>query len=110
MLVDWLEITSLFSRNSIFENVSFLNSICAIDVDSDSDSDIVIATQLPDQIQWLENDGNQVFSSHVVDAEALELEEIVAANLDNEGSVEIVSASHLNRVTVYTNMKYKQSI
>ncbi len=80
-----------------------------IDVDGDGDMDIVVASEIQsfgpgqDKIVWLENDGTQNFTEHIVDAKQGRYSSVQAADVDGDGDVDIVAAAALNRLSWYEN-------
>jgi len=67
-----------------------INSIYSIDIDSDGDIDVVGCTT--SKIAWWENDGEEVFTSHVIGENLSYSIFVFALDLDNDGDVDILAA------------------
>ncbi|MBN1579575.1 MAG: VCBS repeat-containing protein [Anaerolineae bacterium] len=69
--------------------------VYAADLDGDSDMDVLSASFDADEIAWYENDGGSPpsFVSHVITDTADEAVFVYAADLDNDGDVDVLSAS-----------------
>ncbi|MCP3955554.1 MAG: VCBS repeat-containing protein, partial [Desulfobacterales bacterium] len=68
--------------------------IYSADIDDDGDLDLVVVTN--SQLSWLENDGSQNFSWHLIDSLGDGLSSVSATDFDGDGHMEIVSASSNN--------------
>ena len=68
-------------------------SVYAIDIDGDSDVDVLGAGG--DDIMWFENDGNQNFITHSITYGYYDdARDVFAVDLDNDGDIDILGASH----------------
>ena len=65
------------------------------DVDGDGDLDIFTASHDNDEIAWLENDGNQNFSKHVIDTMADGAYFVSPADIDGDGDMDVFAAIKL---------------
>ncbi|MCP3955953.1 MAG: hypothetical protein GY697_27630, partial [Desulfobacterales bacterium] len=65
--------------------------IYSADINNDTYLDLVVATD--SQLSWLENDGSQNFSWHLVDSLGDGLSSVSATDFDGDGHMEIVYAS-----------------
>jgi hypothetical protein len=73
-------------------------------MDRDGDLDVVTTAQDGGTVGWLENDGTQRFSLHVIDGEAKAPKSAFPVDLDKDGDLDVVAASHDgNAVMVYDN-------
>jgi len=70
-------------------------SVFVADLDNDGDMDIVIGAYDDHTIAWYENDGaaDPSWSASDVDASAQEVECVFVADMDNDGDMDILSAS-----------------
>ena len=70
-------------------------SVYAIDLDGDDDSDIVCASSDDHMIRWYENDGAvpPTFTSHVIFADGYWPYTVFAIDLDEDGDNDVLSAS-----------------
>ena len=68
----------------------------AVDLDQDTDVDIVVAAFSGDTFSWYENDGNAVFTPHTIDdsADANGATAIEAADLDGDGDLDLAAGSN----------------
>ena len=93
-----------FIPHTIFSGRSKLdspNSVYSIDVDMD-----VISTSSPDnKIAWYENDGNEIFTPHIITSEALAAYSIYAIDVDSVGDIDVLSASFADdKIAWYENL------
>ncbi|SRX73419.1 T9SS type A sorting domain-containing protein [Aequorivita antarctica] len=106
-LVAWqenLDGNGLFSEKKIIANQisSAYIDIAAEDMDGDGDVDVVTATFFTNKLSWFENlDGQGNFGSEqiIVDNFALSPYNIHVADINNDGRLDIVSASLINGAT-----------
>jgi gliding motility-associated-like protein len=96
-----------FIKHDINEAVNgFLYSIFAADMDGDGDMDMVTASANNDRIDWYENDGapNPNFTITNVATSADGARCIFVADMDNDGDMDIISASKSdNTIAWYEN-------
>ncbi len=74
---------------TIIDSRNGSKSIYPIDLDGDGDLDIVVSSQGDDEVNWYENDGNQNFTSHLIDT-PIDPHSIFSGDLDNDGDLDIV--------------------
>lgn len=71
-------------------------SVFAIDMDRDGDTDVIAGGR--DEIRWYENDGSQNFTRHQVAYYSYaNFTAVRAADIDNDGNIDIVAATYENR-------------
>lgn len=74
------------------------NGIEVVDIDGDTDLDVVAALFDSDQITWYENPGiasmtSTQWTEHVVESSVLNPRFVIAANIDGDDDIDIVTAS-----------------
>jgi hypothetical protein len=82
------------------------HSVFAADVDGDGDLDVLSASSGDDKIAWYENtDGSGSFGSQqVISTAADEAASVFAADVDGDGDVDVLSASHADdQIAWYEN-------
>ena len=85
-----------FTATDIVTSAMSAQSVFAADMDNDGDMDIVSASYYDDTIAWYENDGaaNPSFSAADIVTSADGARSVFAADMDNDGDMDIVSASY----------------
>ncbi|MEP1096343.1 MAG: LamG-like jellyroll fold domain-containing protein [Cyclobacteriaceae bacterium] len=81
-----------------------------IDVDEDGDMDIVATSSVAafttvfiNKLLWLENDGNQNFTEHLISDVSLRQEDTYATDMDGDGDVDILMVGSLNFLGWFEN-------
>ena len=84
-----------FTESIITTNADGAYDVHVADMDSDGDMDIVASSIHDDTIRWYENDGNvnPSFTAAIIDTNADSVREITIADMDNDGDLDILSAS-----------------
>ena len=67
-------------------------SVYAIDVDNDSDMDVLSAEYYGNTIAWYENNGVQSFTKHIIGS-AGGAESVFAIDLDGDDDIDVLSAA-----------------
>jgi len=80
-----------FTKNLITNNYNSWSTF-AIDLDTDGDMDIVGSSRLSSKIAWWENNGEEVFTEHVVSYTATYAMGISADDMDGDLDIDIVCA------------------
>lgn len=90
-----------FERRVIDTSADGAISVCAADLDRDGDVDVLSASQVDDTIAWYVNDGGSppTLEKRVITTFAKGAHSVYAADLDNDGDVDVLSAS-LNDDTI----------
>jgi hypothetical protein len=99
--ITWWENTATFSfdpgwsATDIATSASGAQSVFAADMDGDGDMDIISASDGDDTIAWYENDGtaDPSWTASNIDTNADEAKSVFAADMDNDGDMDIISAS-----------------
>jgi hypothetical protein len=75
------------------------------DLDGDDDLDIVMGTHFGARLAWAENEGNegQDFTLHMLSTDKDFLHTIIAADLDNDGDLDILAGQNVGPTFVFEN-------
>jgi hypothetical protein len=81
-------------------------SVYASDMDGDGDMDVLATASFLDVVVWYENmDGNGSFSSQkIIDSNADGAFSVIAADIDGDGDMDVVSASDFSGLAWYENL------
>lgn len=99
--ISWYENTdgkgTFGNQQIISNNVSYVQSVFAADIDGDYDVDVLSASSTDNKIAWYENtDGNGTFGAQqVISTNAKFANCVYAADIDNDGDMDVLSASSL---------------
>ncbi|MDP6011916.1 MAG: VCBS repeat-containing protein, partial [Candidatus Poseidoniaceae archaeon] len=108
----WWENTATFSFDPTWSSANIATSadramdVYVADMDNDGDLDIVSASYKDDTIAWYENDGasNPSWTASNIATSANGAESVFVADMDNDGDMDIVSASGSdNTIAWYEN-------
>lgn len=61
-----------------------------VDLDGDTDLDIVGIAQTPDDVAWYENDGSESFTKNTIDSNAPGVRDVQVGDIDNDGDIDIL--------------------
>ena len=79
-------------------------SVFVEDIDGDGDLDIACVSQDENKALWLDNDGAQNFTHHVVSINVSNGKAVSVADVDTDGDMDLVSAAHLdNKILWHEN-------
>jgi len=95
-----------WTASDIDTNADGAFSVFAADMDGDGDIDIISASDVDDTIAWYENDGNAnpSWTASDIDINADNAKSVFAADMDNDGDMDILSASvNDNTIAWYEN-------
>ena len=83
-------------------------SVYAADLDNDGDLDVLLASLYGFAIAWYENDGNGNFGSREILPGSIYhgAKSVYAADLDNDGDVDVLSSTDYNKIVWYKNNYY----
>ena len=84
-----------FTESIITTSADGAYDVHVADMDSDGDMDIVASSIHDDTIRWFENNGNinPTFTAATIATNADSVREITVADMDNDGDLDILSAS-----------------
>lgn len=109
--IEWYENTDglgLFGPGRIISLLTdYPRSVVTADLDGDGDIDVLSASSDDNKIAWYENtDGKGSFGpQHVISATAQGAESVVAADLDGDGRIDVLSSSTRNsKIAWYRNL------
>ncbi|MCH8828478.1 MAG: VCBS repeat-containing protein [Planctomycetes bacterium] len=87
-----------FSTTAISTTSTGASSVFAADIDGDGDIDIVSAASGDDTVSWHENNGaaTPTFTERVVNILADGVNQVIVADVDSDGDMDILSASPLD--------------
>jgi len=103
----WYENDGLanFTAHMINSDALGARSVYARDLDGDGDTDVLLASDLYNEIAWYENDGQANFTNHVITTDALGAESVYATDVDGDGDMDVLSASAWdNKIAWYENV------
>ena len=85
-----------WTENNITDDANSVRSVVAVDINLDGHIDIISAEYGDNEIVYYENNGstNPTFSSTVISSVAYGANNVLAADLDNNGNVKIVSSQY----------------
>ncbi len=95
--------------DAVFEFPEFLvggntgQALQPVDLDGDSDIDIVAANPDQNWIEWFENDGNQRFTHHIVRAGIEAASVVHAVDLDGDGDMDVLSGNTMGHIAWHEN-------
>ncbi len=95
-----------FTASDISTSADGAKDVKIADLDGDGDLDIISASREDDKIAWYENDGaaNPTFTGATIATSADGARDVHVADLDNDGDLDIVSASAFdNKIAWYEN-------
>ncbi len=84
-----------FASHQVTSNAEFAQSVFAVDIDGDGDTDIFSASSIDDKIAWYENDGSADpnFETQVITTDAIGAESVFAADINGNNAPDLLSAS-----------------
>ena len=94
-----------FNAHTISESLSKPTAVFVEDVNNDGHQDFIITSAGENgEVSWFENDGRQNFKKHVITSRFASARSVVAIDLDQNGTTDIIAASRgENRVTWWRN-------
>jgi len=84
-----------FTPHIIVSDADYANCVYAADLDGDGDVDVLSAARSDDKVAWHESDGQQPLSfiSHTISIDTRSIEAVYAADVDNDGDLDVLTAS-----------------
>jgi len=98
-VVHWHEnVGGGFQTHLVTDGADSPNAVFVADLDGDGDPDIMTASSQDDEIAWYENDGASfpTFTAHLISAAADGATDVFAADIDDDGDIDVLSASNLD--------------
>jgi hypothetical protein len=95
-----------WTRHIITSSADYAMSVFAIDIDNDSDIDVLSASTYDDKIEWYENNGSSPpgWTSHTITTSADAAYSVYAIDLDIDSDIDVLSASRLDdKIAWYEN-------
>jgi hypothetical protein len=96
-----------FTQHIILDTLDYPVSVFAADLDNDGDVDAASASRNDNKVMWYENDGGYPepgFTAHQLSADANGAVSVHGGDLDNDGDVDLVSASENDdQIAWYSN-------
>lgn len=93
-----------FAAANYISSASVAFTVAAADLDLDGDLDLLSASFGDHTIAWYENNGEQVFTRHVITSGATNSSWVVPVDLDRDGDLDVIgSAAGRNSITWYEN-------
>ena len=98
LLLEWSAAKHRFTKQTVPGQTVNSTSVQTVDLDGDGDLDIIGTTvnsiPLYDSVYWLENNGFGIFSMKPIDPDAPNTYDVFSADIDNDGDMDVVRASH----------------
>ena len=83
-----------FTQHTITNSADNARSVFAVDLDDDSDIDVLSASFGDDKISWYENDGNQNFTMHIISDSEDGAICVFAIDLDKDNDLDVLSSAN----------------
>ena len=98
--ISWFENDGEWTEHTLIE-ADWYKGLAVSDLDQDGDLDVVAVASFgyvddeiePGSLFWLENDGNEEFNIHVIDADFLGANQVNVADMDNDDDLDIIATS-----------------
>ena len=99
-----IRVTIFSSPRIITTEADGVYEVYAIDIDGDTDMDVLSASSGDDKIAWYENNGNQQFTAHIITTSTDRATSVFAIDIDGDTDIDVLSASMAdNKVAWYEN-------
>ncbi|MEL6558155.1 MAG: FG-GAP-like repeat-containing protein [Bacteroidota bacterium] len=84
-----------FEERLVADNLAGARTVFVVDLDQDNDLDIVAMIRDVDDVIWLENDGNQNFTSHLIFGSFDGAVGLDVKDVDNDGDLDILGTANI---------------
>ena len=93
-----------FIEHIVSLNANGASSVYSIDLDDDSDIDLLSASTSDDKIAWYENDGSENFTEHIISTNANYASCVYAIDVDGDNDIDVLSSSIIDdKIAWYEN-------
>jgi hypothetical protein len=96
-----------FTKHTLFESTGYdddeLYAVYTADLDGDEDIDILYGNDRDNDVIWLENDGSENFTEHIIDSNIETPRDIYTSDMDNDGDLDILAADYSGSISWYEN-------
>ncbi len=92
-MIGWIENEGNlnFTPHIVKDNWDNVNCVYAIDLDEDTEIDILASASQAGDISWFENDGSENFTEHVILHTAARPSSVYADDLDADGDIDVLA-------------------
>ena len=78
--------------------------VCAVDINSDGEMDVLSVSKTGNAVAWWMNDGDQNFTKYIIDENFINANKAYPVDLDSDGDIDILGASFGNESIYETGL------